>query len=257
MSHFPTAYVGNKYKEFKDYYELIEIKDNNVIIEPFSGSCAMSFFLYQKNKDKNLNFILNDLSKLTYGIYEMLKNKTIEEIESELTKTAKYLSIKENWKKHVKEGLNENFLYHMIYNKFYNFRPYVYPEVKKVSWEFKFTKLQLEFIEFIKSDRVQISNKDWYEVFMENKDNENAIFLFDPPYLNSDNQYYDTARDKPLNKNVYEYFSSEYTHKSNIYFMLEDNWIVRLLFKNCEILKTVDKTYQLTKKKTTHLLIKC
>ena len=41
-------------------------------------------------------------------------------------------------------------------------------------------------------------------------------------------------------------------NKSYIYFMLESSWIVDLIFSKFKTLKTYDKTYEITRRKTIH-----
>jgi hypothetical protein len=56
--------------------------------------------------------------------------------------------------------------------------------------------------------------------------------------------------------NIYEYLhhNSIKKEKAFIVLVLEWSWIIQLLFEGCKV-STYDKTYQTTKKKTTHAII--
>jgi hypothetical protein len=289
MSHFICTYVGNKYREFKkNYYDLIDIKDDSIIIEPFAGSCGMSFYIWQQNKKsktpKKLTFILNDISYTTYEIYQLYKRNTPNEIEQKITEAAQRMKDKDVWKKVKGPGSTIDIYEYIVFNKFKGPKPYMYPQTSDKReerpgwWDYKFTPLQLEFFEFIRSENVHIYNQDWKDVFDIYKDNENAIFLFDPPYIMSSNVYYDdgckfniskkvVSVDKTIEKinkqdgnnkyqNVYEFFAEGKKYNSTIYFILEDMWIIKLLFRNSKVIHSIDKIYALSKKKTKHMLIK-
>jgi len=80
-NHFLYSYLGNKRNETKQFLDNIKLDDIKNIIEPFSGSSAISFSIWLNNKDKNFNYYLNDSDKKLIEVYELMKNETIEEIE--------------------------------------------------------------------------------------------------------------------------------------------------------------------------------
>lgn len=61
--------------------------------------------------------------------------------------------------------------------------------IKKNDTDYKFSKLQLQFFEFIKSPNVFISNDDWIIPFNKFKNDKNSLILFDPPYLSLCNDF--------------------------------------------------------------------
>jgi len=83
------------------------------------------------------------------------------------------------------------------------------------------------------------------------KDDQDSVILLDPPYLQSCNSFYENA-----DVNLYEYFFNNPINKvkSSLYLILEDNWIIKLLFKKF-IIHKYGKTYEISKKKTSHLII--
>ena len=51
-SHFYISYAGNKRREMKEIEPFIDLKGIKKIVEPFCGSSAFSFHIYDKiNKD--------------------------------------------------------------------------------------------------------------------------------------------------------------------------------------------------------------
>lgn len=254
MSHFIIPYIGNKFKEYeKQYKAYINFDGITTVIEPFGGSGAMSFAIWREHKD--FNFVINDISETTFKLYELYRTMTPEEFKEKLDERCEYLKVEEHWRAE-REIMKDNIFSYIVMNKFYNFRPGLYPKNKTVKWKYEWTKLQLEFYEFINSPNVIISNKDWFEVFEEHKDDSTALFLFDPPYLESCNGYYDLERQ--ANKNVYQFFAENEDTKFNskIYFILEPNWIIKFLFKKHTFVFEYAKRYDLSRKITSHSLIK-
>ena len=254
---FVMRYAGNKHKEFNHIKPFVNVKDKTFIIEPFCGSSSMSFNFWKENKDKNITYILNDYSKIIFNIYQAIKKYTPEEFENEINKFQYLKQNKEIWNTCVKEAeKGDNIFMYIFYIKYSSFRPFLFRlDIKNV--EYKLSKLQLEFFEFIKQDNVILKNGDWIEVFNEYKDNEDAIFLMDPPYIDSYNNFYQLNKDLK-NDNIYEYFfkNSNVKFKSDIYFILENNLIVKLLFKGKKSFE-YEKTYTILKnKKTIHAIIK-
>ena len=72
----------------------------------------------------------------------------------------------------------------------------------------------------------------------------------DPPYLNTCNDFYFDSK-----VNIYEhlYENDIKNEKAKIYLILEDNWIIKLLF-NKYIIQSYDKKYQTTRKNTNHII---
>ena len=71
--------------------------------------------------------------------------------------------------------------------------------------------------------------------------------MIDPPYINSCNAFYSSAK-----INIYEYIhdNNATIYPSKIFFILENIWIIKLLFKTWSELSIYNKTYQSKQKKT-------
>lgn len=260
MNHFFTSYIGNKkgeYKYIKDFLKLDDIKN---IYEPFCGSSAISFNIWKEHKYK-FNYYLNDNDYHLFKLYEYFKNKDINDIIKEfndIRDTIKNKEDYENLKKQVNFNkvnfnIDKDIKYYFFFHKYYAIRAGLYPinDVDRFK-TFNLNKEQLLFIEFIKSPNVFITNEDWSENF---KDDETNLYIFDPPYILSDNTFYKKINDKEY-INVYEYFFNNKidTFKCKIMFVLENTWIIKLLFK--DFLKYIyNKKYQMTKKNTEHCII--
>lgn len=263
-NHFIMSYYGNKRTEYKYFISnLDDINKYSIIIEPFCGSSALSFNIWKDNPNKDIKFYLNDNDKDLIEIYNLIKTDTPENILDQLNKILKTIPDKEIFLREFKKP-DKTIYEKLFFKKYYCLREGLYPQDKRFINNFKFTKEQLLFFEFIKSDNVIISNNEWIDIFDEYKNNENVLFILDPPYINSCNDAYNLGNEykKNINMNVYEYFYNNTIdiYKSKIVFILEDIWIIRMLFKDY-IKSSYSKTYKITslinkkKKKTSHIII--
>ena len=247
-NHFYISYAGNKRTEAERIYNYIDFSGIDTVIEPFCGTCAMSYFI--NTKIPNLNYIFNDNNKFLKDMYEILiddnKIKDTEEkykvLIKDMTKDKYYQILKEN-----------NLLGWLLTHKYYTIRAGLYPldGIKKLN------ELNLKshpIYEFFKNnkDRITFYNKDAVDIVNEYKNNSNCLILFDPPYLDACNDFYN---DSKVNIYEYLYFNQIRDMKAKVYLILENNWIIQLLFKDNEKIE-YDKFYQPSKKKTTHLIIK-
>lgn len=250
-NHFIHSYVGNKRNETQKFLNEIKLDNIKNIIEPFCGTSAISFSIWLEHKDK-FNYYLNDSDKKLIDTYNLMKNETIEDIENKINEYSKNIKYKDDWLFALKN--NDTTIYsYIFYKRFSSMGRYgFYPNDKKNIYNFKITKETREFIEFIKQPYVHITHGDWLEVFSTFKNNEQSLIMFDPPYIMACNDFYS---DRKLN--VYQYFHDNKMEfmKAHIYFILEDHWILRMLFANNNILLKYGKKYELSKKSANHLII--
>lgn len=253
-NHFIFSYAGNKRNETEHFLKYASFKNIENIFELFCGSSAISFHIWLKFKDK-FNYYLNDNNKKLIEVYELLKTKSIEEIENEINKIKNSIETKKEWDEYYKDKENESIYKFIFFSKYSSMRrlgmfPLIYERQRKSP--FQITEYQKEFIEFIKSPNVFISCGSWFELFNKHKDDETSLFIFDPPYINTCNDFY---IEKNLNIYQYLYDNKIESFQSRIYLILEDIWLIRLLFMNNKILFQYDKTYGISKKETKHILI--
>ena len=241
------SYNGNKRNEAENFYNSIDLSQIKTIIEPFCGTSAISYYIWTKNPD--LKFILNDNNKFIIEMYNIMKDdeklKAFEDkinlcIIPEVSKN------KESYDKFIKE--NNDIFGWFISHKFYNIRPGIFPYNKKIN-EIDFKKMPV--YNFYKNAKIEFYNLDGLEIYEKYKtDNKNLIIL-DPPYLIYGNDFYLDCK-----INIYEhlYNNDIKKEKAKIYLILEDNWIIKLLF-NKYIIQSYDKKYMTTRKNTNHIII--
>jgi hypothetical protein len=119
-------------------------------------------------------------------------------------------------------------------------------------WDFESTPI----IQFLRNEKVRITCGDGVKLLQKYQHNANCLLLVDPPYVLSCNSFY-THQDI----NVYEYCAIQKLETMNamVVFVLEDNWILRLLFGKF-IRESYGKMYENNfnnrpKKRTTHIII--
>ena len=251
-NHFLISYPGNKRREVNNIFDQIETKllKNKIttIIEPFCGSSAFSYFLSLKYPMK-YKYILNDNNHYLIELYNIardedkLKNFVLElnELVIDLNRIKYNDLIK-------KEGLK----YWIIKHTIYAIRAGLYPleGSKKIKSNYD-NLLTCPIINFLRTENIIILNDDAINIMNTYKDDKKCLIFLDPPYLNSCNDFYLDAK-----CNIYEYLYNNQinTLKSYVVLCLENNWIIQLLFKRfikCEYAKQ----YELSKKKTTHMII--
>ena len=256
-SHFYIAYAGNKRREMCEIYPKLNLENVKIIVEPYSGTCAMSFNIWSKNKDKNYLYILNDLSDRINMLYEISTNKEKQaEIEQKIqvlidefnkfetleTRKAWYNSLKLN-----KTPENEIFL-----SKYYQIRYGMCPTMKykpQITEKFIFSKYPIH--EFFNNANIKFSNKDGLEIYDEYRGNSEALILLDPPYLLSENSYYKNSS----GVKIYEHLGENKIENepSKIYLIVEFSWIMKLLFKN-SLIHQYPKRYENKHTKTIHAI---
>ena len=257
-NHFFYSYQGNKRREYETLKPFINLDGITDIYESFCGSSAISFMIWKEHKNK-FNYHLNDNDTNLINIYKYFIDNDIDDIYKKLNDIKNTIKNKQDYDS-LKNSINfnkktfnitqDNFIYYLFFNKCYEMRAGLYKRNLHTSRDLKPNKELLLFLEFIKSPNVFITCNNWIDDF---KDDEKNLYIYDPPYILSDNTFYSNCY---VNANVYEYFfyNPLSNFKCRIIFILELNFIIKLLFK--DFIKTIySKTYQLTKKITEHCFI--
>jgi len=251
-NHFLIPYYGNKRNEVKKIYDIININDIDTIVEPFCGSSALSYYIWLNNKDKNLTYILNDNNKYIYDLYNLCKdNNKVLDIYNKLVILKETTTNKEKYLEICKKAKEGDLVSYVYINKIYSMRPGLYPSIKKVGDKIFDSFKDAPILEFLQTANIKIYNKDAIEIYNEYKSNPKALIFLDPPYMQSCNTFYNNPT-----TNIYEYlFDNDIDNeKAKIILCLENIWIVKLLFKNKKSI-IYDKKYEITKKKTEHIII--
>jgi len=239
-------YAGNKRIEIEIIYDKIKdkLQKTKTIIEPFCGSCAMSYYISLKHP-KQFKYIINDNNNFLIELLNIMKdenkyNKFKDEINETLLKIVDKESYIENTNK---ETLNGWF----IGNKYYAIRPFLY----RINGKMIPLKDYYPIFDFLRNEDVEILNTDGCDVYNTYKNEDKSLILLDPPYMMTDNRWYSIPSFK-----IYEILEDENIKqiKSTIIFIVNNNFIMRILFKKWFIFE-YDTLYQTTKKKTSHLII--
>lgn len=246
-NHFYISYHGNKRQEVKIIYENINFENIKTVVEPFCGSCAMSYYI--STQRKGLKYILNDNNKYLKEMFELMKDDNkITEFEKEFKNKVK--SFKDNKEKYNEIVKEDNLLSWFIKHKIYSIRPGLYPSSRK----YKETVNLKEFpiYNFFKNNDITFYNEDALSIYQKYKNSKENLILLDPPYINSCNDFYIIK-----NMNIYEYLCENNIkkEKARIILILENIWIVKLLFKNNKIIHEYQKKYEMKHRKTTHIII--
>jgi hypothetical protein len=256
-SHFVFQYKGNKHTEVDNIITSIDFANKKTIVEPFCGSSAISFNIYKIYKD-NFQYILNDLDNGLYKYYMFIKYnlQCYEDFEDNLNRVSQeFLQHNDKKKFYIEIHKNNRDIYDYIFCKKHNglgIDGLCPPDKRIAKTKFKLSQEQKDFFDFIKSSNVKIFNGEWYDIYNKYRELEDCILILDPPYAFSCNTFY---IDKNID-NIYTRLSSTfYINKCTFYLIIQDLWIMRILFKDFKILDCYDKHYQLKHKKTYHIII--
>lgn len=247
-NHFLISYAGNKRKECHEIYDSIKDKliTTKTIIEPFCGSSAVSYYISTLHP-KQFKYILNDNNKHLIELYTIAKSK------SKLKKFIKDINVlvkgitKEIYKELVKK---DNVQSWFIKNSIYSIKAGMFPLNHKIKDDFSYLE-QCPIINFLRTEKIAFSNIEAIELIKKHSDDSTVLMFLDPPYLNVCNDFYLDSK-----TNIYEHlYKNKITDmKACVILCLESNWIISLLFDGL-IRKTYDKTYETSKKKTSHIVI--
>jgi site-specific DNA-adenine methylase len=254
-NHFIIGYQGNKRGECKEILDYIidkkGLKDIQTIAEPYAGTSALSCYI-SKLYPKKYKYILNDTDEHLINLYNILKDEEqLRDFINEINNLV-FLENGDFIKKEDYLKIENPFYKWFIHRKFYSLRPGLYPIQKKPVKLNIENILKLEIIRFLKNEDVELSHMDGVE-FIKTRNNNDIIFILDPPYLLSHNStYYELPL---INKNIYEYF---YLNKNKInfkfLFIVENSWIIKLLFEEFNNYSYKKKYSNFEKKTTTHAI---
>ena len=267
-NHFFFPYNGNKREEVEHIYNLLDLDNIYTIIEPFCGSCAMSYYIWTQNKDKNYKYILNDLDNNLIDLLKSIRSGEYKEIEDEVNimreEILKYendmIEAKKIYINYIKKGKLNGYV---LGNKYYSMRAGLFP-LRDFKRYFNNKKLDLSIApiyDFLVNANIELHSGDANKIIDEN-DNEKTFIFLDPPYIASCNVFYSTDTGENI-CNIYEklvlYGLKNY--KCKILIAHENNWLFKILFKEyVENEKEYKKNYQNTiggsKKKTFHICVK-
>jgi len=246
-NHFIISYFGNKRDEVERIYNNIDLSGVDTIVEPYSGTSSLSYYISTLHP-KKYKYILNDNDKYLIELYNIMKdeaktkifidniNKMVFDIDN------KFIS-KEKYKDIVKLDTMEGWF---ICRKFKSIRNGLYPKFPEKQ---TIAKYDCPILNFLRTEDITLSCDDAINIIKKNNKITSLIFL-DPPYLSLNNDFYINS-----DANIYEWLYKNKETLKKSYICINDIWINRLLFKDCNMIE-YDKLYQTTKKQNQkHLLI--
>ena len=244
-NHFYMSYPGNKRQEVTKIYPLLDLTNIKIIVEPFCGTCAFSY--YVSLQIPNLTFVLNDNNNYLKEMFEIIiDDRLLNKFESKVNSVLDTIKNKEDYVTIIK---NEDIVSWFIKNKYYNIRPGLYPTNDK----FKHIIMRnYPIVDFFKNNKIIFTCDNAINIYKKYKNNKKSLIFLDPPYISSCNSFYMSPE-----LNIYEYINLNNikNEKAKIYLILENIWIIKLLFQNNKILMEYNKKYEISKKKTTHVII--
>lgn len=256
-NHYYTPYSGNKRKEIKDILPLIDLDNIKYIIEPFAGSSAMSYYI-STQYPKKFKYILNDNDKINITLYNISRdterteefNENINKLIDEFNTYTEDATRKIFYKSICKIDTLEAYIF---VNKYYTIRRGLYPMMTRIN-KIKPYKLQdYPIYDFYNNEDITYENIDGVELINKYNEGDDKMFLIDPPYLASCNDFYNNT-----DVNIYEWVFNNsgllLDSKNKIIFVLERIWIITLLLKAFKILFEYDKHYDISHKNTTHII---
>lgn len=252
QSHYYYTFIGNKWKEIKKFEQYLCINEDTIFIEPFAGSAAVSYYLWKRNKCKNIN--INDRDPLIWELWNIMRddNKRIDKI-NEINKIVDNITTKEEYNRIVKiKSKHETLNNRIIASTWYHYRPGIYPIDKKKPEYIKV--LNIPYNDFLKSENVKQTCEDFRVICDKHKDNPNAFIFLDPPYVNEDNCFYFNDGATYDMESLYQYMHDLMKSNAKILMIVSDTLLSRLLYRDY-IRGSYDKNYSLSKKKTRHLII--
>ena len=247
-NHFFFPYAGNKRNEVGNlltYIESCNFDNIKTIIEPFCGSSALSYYISTKYPQR-FHYILNDSDNKLIEFYKLVQNEeTFRQFNIDLNLKVQTIINKDVYLEIKKEN---TLLSWFIMNKVCSFMPGLY----KLNYKAKeYDLLSYPIVQFLRNENIQFENTDGTKILTKYQNDSNSFIFIDPPYISACNLFYKTHC-----TNIYEYIHNHQINKMKalIILVLEDNWIIKLLFLN-DIKETYDKEYGKSRKQTNHLLI--
>jgi hypothetical protein len=243
-------YPGNKRNEIKQFYNFLNFENIDTIIEPYAGTSVISYYIASLHP--NMKIILNDNNEYIKEIYDIIQDDNkVEQFENKVNEIKNSIITKDDYDNVIK---NKDIYGWLIGNKYFNMRPNISPighrSKNTLHKPFKFRDYKI--FDFYRNPNVIFTCEDAISVYENYKNNVNCMIIMDPPYISACNSFY---LDDSMN--IYEHLNNHNisAEQAKIYLILENQWIIKLLFRTNIILFQYDKKYELSKRKTTHILI--
>lgn len=247
-NHFYYSYIGSKRSEIKEFESYLPMTSTNIFVEPFAGSAAVAFHLWQNNPNRQI--VIGDrdpfLIELWDRVIDPLRlDETIEECQTFMDS----ITDKESYDSIVRR---KTWISDFVANSYHSFRRGVYPANKpKINYRQLFAK---PYTSFLRSPSVELYRGEFMDLCDRYKNDPSAFIFLDPPYVNDDNSYYSRDASTFDLETLYLYIQDLFKHPCKCMMIVSDRLLMRLLFKDY-IKGSYAKRYSLSKKTTRHLII--
>jgi site-specific DNA-adenine methylase len=209
-NHFYISYHGNKREEVENIYNLLDFNDITTIVEPFCGSCAMSYYISTKHP-KKFKYILNDNNSNLKEMFDIIRDdKKTKEFEEEFNNIVP--SFKDNKEKYNEIVKQNTLISWFIKNKICAIRAGLFP-LKDRKYKETLDLSSFPVYNFFKNEDIEFTTQCGIDCFEKYSINKECIILIDPPYIQSCNAFYTDAK-----INIYEYIYDNITsiYPSNV-----------------------------------------
>ena len=265
-NHFFFAYAGNKRQEVEHIYENINFKNIDTLVEPFCGSCALSYYIWSQNRTKNYKYILNDLDSNLIELLRIVRDDKYRELEDDVNKKREeilsyeddMIEAKKIYVEYIKQKDVKGYL---LANKYHSMRSGIFPLRDFKNFHKKIDLSLAPVYEFLKTADIEIYNEDANKI-IDKYDNKKTFIFLDPPYIANCNNYYSTDTTENI-QNIYEmlYHKGLKNFKCKILICHENNWLFKILFNDYldgekEYRKPYENTIKGKHKITTHIIVK-
>lgn len=248
--------MGSKRIDLQYFCDFLTFDDKiKIIVEPFSGACAVSYYIYWNSNGKKLNYHINDIDINLYNFLNYI-NINGSKIMIEKYNISLETMNKENYNKILTEYKNQ-------------YDPIKYFIIKKCTCRYiglyRKTKKPISIDKYKHNDefinKCVITNNDYKIIFDKYKDDENAFLFIDPPYFQSCNIWYTGYDDRTDTKNniidntimFIDIYNMLRSAKCKILLIINKNAITEYIYKDF-IKSEYIKQYQLTKNISVHLI---
>lgn len=254
---FFFPYTGTNTREVrKNIYPYIEFEGINKIVEPFCGSSSFSRNIPDEIKPNIKSYHFNDIDPFLNEFITDVRNGKI----GDYVKHTKLIC--DEYKDNKKMDLMKyGFKYYLFFKKLLCRCGHLIDLKKVAKIEEYETKMQ-PLIDFYKNENVKITTHDYLEILDKYKDDPEALIYLDPPYLDSYNgdysAYGEVMKNKVIVDNTEMYVKiMKFMKKAKcrVYLSINSNALNKYLFRKLEIENEYDVLYNLSHKKTQHLLI--
>lgn len=254
-NHFFISYVGNKRNEVTKIYNEIDLEGVENIVEPYCGSCAMSYYIWTLHKDKNFKYVLNDADDKLIGIMKIIINGDYKKLEDEVNEKRLHIlkllneegfDVAKSYYRDLFINKNSTVADYLISHKYHKLRVGMFPtgtDLKRFDKEFKFSDYPI--YEFLRNANIELHNTEGDAII--NLYNTSASFIFlDPPYMASCNNFYKRGADNELKMCYYPLYKRGLkNYSAKIILCHELNWMFEVLFEEyIDTNKQYDKRYE-------------